>query len=281
MLDRGVAELESLGFRTRLRDDINASDRYLAGSLERRLAEFRQMLTDDQVTGILSARGGYGCGHLLPELDLEELRSNPKLFCGASDITLLLAAYAAAGIVAFHGPMVATTIHRGPSGYNRDLFIRMLVEAEAVVFDTTGCEMLREGRASGRLTGGCLSMVVSAVGTDWELDTTDSILVLEDVGEAPYRLDRMLTHLKQAGALDTVRGFVFGEMPGCGKHADQADSAQDLIRRLLDDYDVPILFGFPTGHSDKPNAIVPFGIQAELSLGSDLSFQLLEPAVST
>ena len=280
MLSQGIHELESLGFKIRVREDIHAVERYLAGSLDRRLDEFREMLLDDQVRGIICARGGYGSGHLLTHLKPEELAGNPKVFCGASDITMLLAAFARAGVVAFHGPMVATTIRQGTTGYDRKLLMDMLVEGEAVRFDTTGCEIVQGGHAQGRLTGGCISLVAATIGTDWEIDATDSILVLEDVDAKPYQLDRMITQLRQAGTLDKVRGFVFGEMLNCDQHPDQGYTVQDLIRSMLGGLNVPILYGFPTGHSSKPNAIVPFGPQAELSLDSETTFHLLESAVT-
>jgi muramoyltetrapeptide carboxypeptidase len=281
MLAAGIRELESLGFKTRLRDDIETVDDYLAGSVDRRLEEFREMLEDPGVKGIVCARGGYGSGHLLAQLQPDELARHPKVFCGASDITMLLAAYARARIVAFHGPMVATTIRQGGEGYDRDLMMRMLVRGEAVSFDTTGCEILGKGSAQGRLTGGCLSLIVSTLATEWEIDTRDSILVVEDIDTKPYEIDRMLTQLRQAGKTDHVRAFVFGEMPGCVQHPGQKSSVKDVIRALLADLAVPILYGFPTGHSSKPNAIVPFGVLAEISLGEDATFRLLEAAVTT
>jgi muramoyltetrapeptide carboxypeptidase len=280
MLAAGVWELESMGFRATLRDDITSVERYLAGSVERRFAEFHGLLVDPDVKAIFCARGGYGSGHLLGRLKRGEIRGHPKILCGSSDITMLLAAYAKAGVVAFHGPMVATTIRNGAGGFDRDLFLRTLVEGEAVLFDTRACEVLQAGRAEGRLTGGCLTLVTATIGTRWELDTDDSILVLEDVDTRPYQLDRMLTHLKQAGKLERVRGIVFGDMPGCAQHPDQGYTIQDLLRSVLADFDGPILFGFPTGHSSGPNAIVPFGVTAELALDSDPTFRLMEPAVT-
>ena len=147
-------------------------------------------------------------------------------------------------------------------------------------FDTAGCEILRDGHTEGRLTGGCISLIVSTLGTDWEIDATDSILVLEDIDVKPYQLDRMLTQLEHAGTLDKARGFVIGEMPNCAPHPSQGHTIQDLLKSMLTKYNVPILFGFPTGHSSRPNAIVPFGVQAELSLDSIPTFRLLEPAVT-
>lgn len=279
MLEAGLLELESLGFKTRVADGILKRDRYTAGSATRRAEELRSMLRDDTVSAIFCARGGYGSGHLLSLVDEAEIRSHPKILCGASDVTMLLAAFQKAGVVGFHGPMVATTLRQGGAVYDRGLLIRMLVEGEAVDFPMEGCSVLHAGSAEGRLTGGCLSLVVSTLGTPWEIDTSDAILVLEDANCRPYEVDRMLTHLRQSGKFDRLRGCVVGEMLGCTQHPDQDYTIEDLFRDALRDLNVPVLFGFPTGHSSKPNAIVPFGVQARLSLEGKAGFRLLESAV--
>ena len=279
MLAPGLRELESLGFRTRVAEGILDLDRYTAGPVSQRVEALRSMLLDDDVHAIFCARGGYGSGQVLPYIDRDEIRTHPKIFCGSSDVTMLLAAFESAGLVVFHGPMVATSIRPGEAGYDRELLVRMLVSAEVIQFPTEGCSVLHNGSAEGRLTGGCLSLVVSTLGTPWEIDTTDAILILEDADCRPYQVDRMLTHLRQAGKFDSVRGVVVGEMPGCVQHPEQGYSIADVISDALEDLKVPILFGFPTGHASKPNVIVPFGIKARLSLENTPSFELLEPAV--
>ena len=279
MLNAGLAELESLGFKTRVAEGILDLDRYTAGPVSQRAEALRSMLLDDDVHAIFCARGGYGSGQILPYIDREEIREHPKIFCGCSDVTMLLAAFEAAGLVVFHGPMVATSIRQGALGYERDLLVRMLEGAEVIQFSTEGCSILHSGRAEGRLTGGCLSLVVSTLGTPWEIDTADAILILEDADCRPYQVDRMLTQLRQAGKFDSVRGFVLGEMPGSVQHPEQGYTIDDVIGDTLADLNVPILFGFPTGHASKPNVIVPFGVPARLSLEDTPRFELLEPAV--
>jgi len=284
MLDAGCRELESIGFRTLRRGDIDSVRRYLAGGLGRRADEFHQMMRDPAVAAVFCARGGYGSAHLLPGLDLASIRANPKIFCGASDITMLLGALEHAGLVVFHGPMVATAIRQGVAGYDRALLERLMVEGEAVEFPTDGCEVLKAGSAEGRLTGGCLSLVVSLLGTPWEVSTEDSILVLEDIGCRPYQIDRMLTQMKQAGKFEGVQGFVFGEMMDCYQHEAQGYTMQDVITDVLADLDVPVLYNFPTGHATRPNIVVPFGVSARLELDAtqpagSAGFRLLEPAV--
>jgi muramoyltetrapeptide carboxypeptidase len=281
LLQQGCRELEALGFKTYVRPDIATTYRYFAGPLQRRTEEFLEMLRNPDIRAIFCARGGYGSGHLIPSLTPDLIRENAKIISGASDATLILNLVERSGVVSFHGPMVATTIRQGPDGYDRGLLLDLLLKKAAVRFPTAGTEILKAGAGQGRLTGGCLSLVVATLGTPHEIETSDSILVLEDVDARPYQIDRMLTHLKQAGKFHGVRGVVFGEMLNCRQHAEQGYALQDVLSDLLSEYEFPILFGFPTGHTSRPNAIVPFGVRARLDLSStDPLFQLLEPAVS-
>ena len=281
LLEQGCRELEDLGFRTLYRSDITSSFRYFAGSHERRQAEFIEMLRNPEIKAIFCARGGYGSGHLLPRLNPQLFRSNPKIISGASDVTMLLSALQKAGVVAFHGPMVATSIRQGVCGYDRALLLNLLQKGQSVRFPTEGTKVLKGGSAEGRLTGGCLSLIVAAIGTPAELDTRDAILVVEDIDAKPYQIDRMITQLRQGGHLDGVRGVVFGEMLNCLQNPNQGYVLEEVILDLFADFEIPILFGFPTGHTLKPNVIVPFGVNARLALGQAPVFELLEPAVAS
>ena len=133
----------------------------------------------------------------------------------------------------------------------------------------------------GRLSGGCLSLLVATLGTSYEIDTTDTILIIEDVDAKPYQIDRMLTHLLHAGKFDRVKGVVFGEMLNCVQNTNQGYALEDVLVDALPGTSFPILFGFPTGHTTRPNILVPFGIRARLSLGAQSEFEILEPAVTT
>jgi muramoyltetrapeptide carboxypeptidase len=280
LLEQGCRELESLGFKTVFRPDIVSSFRYFSGTEERRREEFLEMLRSPDIHAVFCARGGYGSGHLLPRLDPELIRQHPKIISGASDITLLLNIVERAGVVAFHGPMVATSIRQGQEGYNRTVLLDLLSAGNQTRFPMDGTEILRPGIAEGRVTGGCLSPFLAALGTNAEIDTDDTILVLEDIDEKPYRIDRMLTQLKQAGKFENVRGVVFGEMLNCTQHVNQGYTLQDVLLDLLADFEFPILYGYPTGHTSRPNVIVPFGVRARLALEKTPRFELLEPAVT-
>ena len=280
LLDQGCRELESLGFKTYYRPDITSSFRYFAGSRERRLGEFLEMLKSRDIAAIFCARGGYGSGQLLQDIDPGVIRENAKIISGSSDITMLLNWVERAGVVSFHGPMVATTIRQGAEGYDRALLLDLLQGKKPVRFPTTAASVLRAGSGEGRLIGGCLTLVDATLGTKNEIDTRDAILVLEDLDTKPYQIDRMITHLKQAGKFDSVRGVVFGEMLNCLQNAGQGYTLQEVLSDLLGEFAFPVLYGFPTGHTSRPNVIVPFGVRARLDLTlSAPIFELLEPAV--
>ena len=281
LLDQGCKELESLGFKTYFRPDITSSFRYVAGTRERRLGEFLEMLKSRDIHAIFCARGGYGSGQLIPSIDADLIRANAKILNGSSDITILLNWFDRAGVVSFHGPMVATTIRQGTDGYDRTVLLDLLQGKKAVRFPTDGTSILRSGAGEGRLIGGCLSLVVATLGTKHEIDTQDAILVLEDDSTKPYQVDRMITNLKQAGKLESVRGVVFGEMLNCIQNADQGYTLEEVIVDLLSEFSFPILYSFPTGHTSRPNVIVPFGVRARLDLTSSAPlFELLESAVN-
>lgn len=280
LLEQGCRELEGLGFKTYVRTDITSSFRYFSGTRERRLSEFLEMLRSPEIRAIFCARGGYGSGQLLRDIDPDVIRENVKIVNGSSDITILLNWIERAGVVSFHGPMVATAIREGRSGYDRAVFLDMLQGKEAVRFPTEGTSVLRSGLGEGRLVGGCLSLVVATLGTEHEIDTQDAILVLEDADTKPYQIDRMITHLKQADKFQAVRGVIFGEMPNCAQNANQGYTLQEVLVDLLHEFTFPILYGFPTGHTSRPNVIVPIGVRARLDLTSSAPiFELLESAV--
>jgi muramoyltetrapeptide carboxypeptidase len=237
------------------------------------------MVRNPDVRAIFCARGGYGSGRILPYLEPELLRANPKIINGSSDITSLLSFLDRGGLVGFHGPMVATGFRLGEAGYDRSILMDV-VQGKTVRFPLSGTQTIRTGDAEGRLTGGCLSLVVSTLGTPYEIDTEGSILVLEDQDTKPYQVDRMLTQLLQAGKFEDVRGVVFGEMLNCMQHTDQGYSLQDVVLDVLGPTRFPILYGFPTGHTSRPHVIVPFGIRARLHLDTVSVFETLEPAVT-
>ncbi len=289
-LDAGIARLRRLGFRPQLMPHALASLDYpskgqLAGSDDDRLADLQAAISDPQWRGIFCTRGGYGVTRLLERIDFAPLRKDPKPVLGYSDITALLAAqWKSAGVVGFHGPMVATT-EKFASG--RDCAALQ----DALVTDTRHAPELPRmgtphvicpGQSEGVLVGGNLSLVVALIGTPWEIDTHGAILFLEDVDEAPYSIDRMLTQLLQTGALRHARGVVLGDF-----HLDETPLASEsprvvrVLRDRLSALSCPVAHGFPFGH--RPRAwTLPFGGRARLDAGDEgkpAALVLLEPAV--
>jgi muramoyltetrapeptide carboxypeptidase len=276
-VDAGVAELERLGFRTRLGRRLYHRGRYTAGTASDRLQDWVELWEDPEVSALFCARGGYGSMDLLTRLSAERTRENPKVVLGSSDATALLAFLrSGAGLVSFHGPMVAQQIARGD--YDRENLLSVLGSIDApgtIAVETV--ERLHPGSAEGPLLGGCLSIVAALAGTRFLPSFAGAILFLEDTQTKPYQIDRMLTQLRLAGLLDGVRGLVFGEMPGCEQHPDQGYTLQEMLRDWTSYLRVPVLFGFPSGHTRSKGLALPLGARARLD---DDGLTLLEGAVS-
>ena len=264
---RGVGELTALGFRVTYEPEILEKDRYTAGTDERRARELMNAFTNPEVKAVWAARGGYGVMRLLNLLDENLLRANPKIFIGYSDMTALqLYLYKRFGWITFHGSMAAKDLAGGENHYDKTTLLNALTKPVPMGdIVTTDIEILHRGASvSGRLVGGCMTLIAAMMGTPDELDTTDSILFLEDTGTRPYQLDRMIQQLKLAGKLASVRGIVFGEMSGCFQHADQGYTLQEVLRDLTADLKIPVLFGLHSGHSELGNLTLPLGVQATL-----------------
>lgn len=271
-IEAGIARLERDGLRVQRGTHLYARHGYLAGSDAARLADLHAAFADPGIKGILCARGGYGCGRLLPHLDLDLLRATPKVFVGHSDITYLLTHLVQrAGIVAFHGPLVAALDDLATAA------LLATVSGDRAPWLLTAPVVVQPGTAEGQLVGGCLSIITSMVGTPYALQTRGRIVFLEDVGEKPYRIDRMLTHLKQAGVFDGVAGVVFGEMIGCTAGSDEIVRVLDVVREAFADAPFPVAYGLPSGHGHG-TVTLPFGVHARLS-GERLV--LLESPLST
>jgi muramoyltetrapeptide carboxypeptidase len=263
---RGVQRLESLGFGVRYREDLFSKQRYLAGSDPRRLGELKEFLFAPEVKAIFAARGGYGSMRLLPALEKLSPPA-PKILMGYSDITALLGfAWQRWGWVTFHGPVVAKDIGDRLAEAGERSLLRALTDPKPLgEVKRAGLVGLQPGKARGRLVGGCLSLVVCSLGTPYQLETEGCILYLEDIGEKLYSLDRMLTHLRQAGLLQKARGIVFGPLKDAH---DEPVVVMNLLIDLLGDLKVPILFGFPSGHRED-SWTIPLGV--EVSLDADRS----------
>jgi len=206
------------------------------------------------------------------------IAARPKILLGCSDITSLLTAiHDRTGLIGFHGPMVAKDIADGT--FDQLSWSNSLTGIAEWDVPANGIEVLRPGTAQGKLYGGCLSMLVASLGTPYEIQTDDTILFIEDIGEKPFRIDRMLMQLRLAGKLEKVRGFVFGEMLDCAPPKGETYTLQQVIVRVLAPYNVPIVYGLKSGHVTSGNITLPLGVQAELKAeGVGVSLRILETA---
>ena len=289
-LQQGIATLERLGFDVRLGAGVLSHERIFAGPDSTRALDLVSLWARRDVAAVFCARGGYGTARIVDALSHAFLRKHPKIFCGFSDITTLHAACARAGLVSFHGPMVAWDLAHGAAraprsrsaalklmsatrisrsgGFDEASFRAMLMDGSAgYALAPAAVEPLVRGRATGRLLGGCLSLLVATIGTPEELDTRGSILVLEDENEPPYRVDRMLTQLRRAGKFDGVRGVVLGDFPECDPAPGSGYALVDVLRDRLDDLGIPVAWRFPVGHTRQPNVTLPLGVRATLDAG--------------
>ncbi|HVA69294.1 MAG TPA: LD-carboxypeptidase [Candidatus Binataceae bacterium] len=277
-LDRGVAALSALGYRVKLSSHVLDRSGILAGDDRTRAAELAAFFADPGVDAIFAARGGYGCGRLLPMLDFAAIARSPKIFLGFSDVTFILnALVACAGMACFHGPMVAMDFARGLTSASLT-HLRNILAGDPAPFDLPARRALRPGAAEGEVIGGCLSCVAAALGTPFAPPFDDAILFLEDTGEKAYRIDRMMVHLEQAGALARIKGLVFGAI----RTVDGSETERRLIEEFVADRTArlpyPVLWGLEAGHGSE-NFTLPFGVRARLD-AEQCTMTYLDRAVS-
>jgi muramoyltetrapeptide carboxypeptidase len=281
-LEAGCAALRHAGYQPFYFDSILDKDLYFAGSVDRRARELEDMFTRDDVRAIVCARGGYGTNYLLNVLDLEKIKSHPKIFVGYSDVTALLTHFTdAANFVTFHGPMAAKDWAHD-DGVDRASWQAALSGTSAWdVPLSAGVSGLAEGEAEGILYGGCLSILVASLGTPYEINPAGTILFLEDVAAKPFQIDRMLMQLKLARHFDEVRGIVFGEMLDCTQTASQGYTLPEIVTRIVGKMGVPVAFGVRSGHVTARNITLPFGVRASLTVrGGSVALRILESAVT-
>ncbi len=259
---KGIAALENLGFKVRVHPQTHEKRGFLAGTDDARLAALHDLLEDDRVDAIIAARGGYGMHRIVDRVDYALVKRAQKPIVGFSDVCALHSAILKhSGLIAIHGPVITQLgeLH----DRDRDVFVRVLAgESKGLTYEADK-DPIRRGKASGTLIGGCLAVLVPLVGSPYLHLPKDAILLLEDVGEAPYRIDRMLTHLHLAGVLERLRGVVLGDFTNCDAPRDGEQTIDDVLRDRFEDLGVPVLGGFPFGHG-KRNHAIPLGAKATL-----------------
>lgn len=274
-LRAGQALLHAAGFETYRRDDLLARDGYFAGDDARRAAELMELVTDPRIDGIVCARGGYGCDRVLSSLDAGAFRNAAKPLVGYSDVTaLLLWQRRCAGLIGFHGPM----LDRGDDvdAEAMDHLFDQLMGNAAIPLALRG-RALVGGQATGRIVGGSLTLLTASLGSAWELDTRGAILLIEDVGERPYRVDRMLQQLRAARKFEKLAAVGVGGFESCLDERYPKPSVQTVIEDTLRPLGVPIVTDLPFGHV-KQNYAWPMGGRATID-GTTGELQLLEQGV--
>ena len=264
--ERGVAEIRRLGYEPVYDDSVFDTSMFTSGTADVRAAAFTRAWLDPSVAALVAVRGGYGSVQLLPMLDGSRLRETPKLFIGYSDNTSLLSWLTCqCGVTALHGPMVAGCLARGAEGYDEMSLLRLMQGRGAGLdLQPDGLSSVKTGQADGLLYGGTLTELAGSLGTPFPFDPPDgSILFIEDVDERPYRIDRLMTQLRQSGVLARARGLVFGEMRGCDEPGGMP-TARDVIQVLTSDFAGPVLFGFPSGHTSGPVWTLPLGVRVRV-----------------
>lgn len=275
-VEKAVQRLEGLGLQVRLGETLGKKYGYLAGTDQERAAELNALFADPSVQGILCARGGYGTARIADLLDYDLIAANPKPFYGYSDITFLHTAIGKRSRLAtYHSPMLICLskddIH--PLTWRS---MEQFIESASFCYteELSPLHVLVEGTATGAIVGGNLSIVASSIGTPYEIDTQDRLLLLEDVHEEPYRIDRMLNQLKMAGKLQEAAGFIIGDFTHCepSKHANSF-SVQQVLEHYIIPTGKPAMSGFRVGHGEV-NIAVPLGIPSVLNT-ADKSLKLI------
>ena len=279
-IEAGVAELTRLGLEAVYDQSIFDKQRFVAGSPESRAKAIHDAWSDPGIGALIAIRGGYGSAQLLPLLDTSLLRTACKPLIGYSDITALLNLYLQCGLAAIHGPMIDRRLSKGPSAYHEESFRRVVMTAApAGEMRPDRLEALHPGTARGVLAGGTLTQLMASLGTPWAFDPPgDCVLFLEDVGERPYRIHRLLTQAAQAGILKRARAIVFGEFPGCDEPGGDP-ALRDVLRDFTTGFGGPVLFNFPSGHTAGPTWTLPFGVRAEVVAGPSPALRILDAAV--
>jgi muramoyltetrapeptide carboxypeptidase len=273
--DQSLAALEKFGFKPKLARNVRARHGFLAGGDRERAADLMAMFADKSVKAIICVRGGYGTARIVNRLDYNFIRRHPKIFAGYSDITTLhCALLTRANLISFHAPMLNEDLAgKNPAAFKVQSLLRTIMEPHPAGSLCQGyrqktVSILRGGVADGPLIGGNLSVLCTTLGTPFQPPFKNRILFFEDISEQPYRLDRLLTHLWNAGVLPQVAGVAVGVNRECDEHGakrgrEYRQSGADVVRERLAPLRVPVVTGLPFGHVPL-NATLPVGVRAKL-----------------
>lgn len=283
-IEKGVCYLEKLGYHAEVAPNVGKVYGYLAGTDDERISDLHYMFGKKEVKAIMCVRGGYGTPRLLDKIDYALIKKNPKIFVGYSDITTLqLAFYKKTGLVTFAGPMLAVDFWNEVSSFTEEMFWALITSkkkfGKVLNPENEKFYVLRNGKAKGQLLGGNLALVTSIAGTSYFPSFEEKILMIEEIGEAPYRVDRMLNQLRLMGIFDQIKAVILGRFVDCYE-SDQYKKSLTL-NEVIDDYfgkmKIPVIYNFKHGHI-KDNITVPFGINYRIDT-AEHTVEILESAV--
>ncbi len=282
-----VESFEAMGLKVKLGAYVKGRYGHLAGTDEERAQELNDMFADKEVKAVVAMRGGSGCARILEKIDYDMIAANPKIFIGYSDITALhMAIFSKTSLVTFHGPIAASPWNK----FTYDYFRRILFDKEAILLENprdcgdnltivkNRIQTIASGEASGQLVGGNLTVLTGIMGSQYLPDWEGKILFVEEVSEAIYRVDRMMSQLQLAGVLDKIAGFVFGKCTDCSPGSSYGTlTLEEVLEHYLKPLNIPCFFGSMIGHIPE-QFTVPIGIEATINADKG-SIQLVEPAV--
>ncbi|MFP8488307.1 LD-carboxypeptidase [Gracilimonas sp. Q87] len=273
-----IANLKDLGFKLKLGKSVKKQYGYLAGRDDERLLDLMTMFEDDEVNGIMCIRGGWGSNRILPLIDYKLIRDNPKVFCGFSDITSIhMAINKYSGLYTFHGPVGKSVWNEYTTQAFRDTVMSpKLKEIKIPDEEKENAFIINSGKTTERIFGGNLSVLTTLIGTDYLPDLEGVILFLEDVGESVYRIDRLLTHLKMAGILDKISGFIFGKCTKCNSGSNSLQMGE-VLKHHIKPLQIPAFYGAMISHEDN-NLTIPIGINTEMD-ADNMVIRFMEKAV--
>ena len=277
--ERGLLELRSIGLEPVFNESIFERSEYLAGNASDRARSFFEAWSDPAIAAVMAVRGGYGSAQLLPFFDVTDFRKTPKVLVGCSDITSLLSFMSIqCGMTVFHGPMVVT-LGKGVGLYDRSSLIGQVMEGASYGrLNCDGVDILEAGLCHGPIYGGTLTQIVSSLGTPFSFNPPENyVLLLDDVDERPYRIDRMMNQLRQAGLLKRAAGLLCSEFPGCEEGNGEL-SARSVLARYGRDIEGPVVFGLRTGHTSHPMVTVPLGVKATIQAKSSVVEVVIDEA---
>lgn len=268
-VEKAKAKLTQMGFKVKMGKSPYEKYGYLSGTDEIRANDINEMFKDKEVDGIICLRGGYGTPRILELLDYDVIKNNPKVFVGYSDITALHIAFTQiSGLVTYHGPMVTSDMIGDFSDFSKDNLFRAIMNTEPIgkISNPEGEEIItiNGGVVEGSIIGGNLSLIVDTIGTPYEIDLKDKILFIEEVGEEPYNIDRMLNQLRLSGKLKEAKGIILGDFNNCEseKH-DESLTLEQVINDQIKPIGKPTIYNLKAGHCE-PMVTLPFGVKASL-----------------